>query len=78
MSKTKTKAAKGAKKAKSARTAAIDAGTDGKPTGAPEQQSAAAPVAVPADRGLRVPVQLPYRCVGGAGRVDRLVVCAAV
>jgi alpha,alpha-trehalase len=47
MSTTKSKAEKGAKKAKSDATVAKDARTDGKPTGAREQQSAAAPSPFP-------------------------------
>jgi alpha,alpha-trehalase len=47
MSTTKSKAEKGPKKAKSDATVAKDARTDGKPTGAREQQSAAAPSPFP-------------------------------
>ena len=35
-------------------------------------------VAVPADRGLRLPLQLPHRRPGGAGRGDRLALRAPV
>ena len=58
---------------------------DGQPAATrPDEQAAGAAaerrraVAVPADRGLRVPVGLPYRSAGRAGRVDRLAVRAAV
>ena len=35
-------------------------------------------VALPADRRLRVPVELPHRCAGRAGRGDRLAVRSAL
>ena len=43
-----------------------------------EPQSAAAPVAVPADRRLRVPLQLPHGRAGRARRRDRLAVRPAL
>ena len=49
-------------------TAVTDEGTRDRP------QSAAAPVAVPADRRLRVPVRLPHGRARRAGRRDRLAV----
>ena len=47
-------------------------------SGASMPQSAAAAVAVHADRRLRVPVRLPHRRAGRAGRHDRLAVRPAL
>ena len=78
MSTTKNKAEKGATKAKSDAAVANDARTDRQADGRPRAAERGRPVAVSADRRLRVPVRLPHRRAGRAGRVDRLAVRAAV